>query len=459
MDITLAPSPVSGTVGAVSSKSFAHRLLICAALADKPTLVKLNAMSGDIRATVRCLTAMGCAISEADGGLRVTPVARASFESTLEPQSIPDAAKRNTSTKHSDGKYINVNPDNPVGNGCRPVFPTVSLDCGESGATARFLLPVAACLYDSFTMTGHGRLPQRPFAPLCDALKTGGIAFDNDRLPLMGHGRLQAGKFSIPGDVSSQFISGLLFALPLLNGDSELQVKGTFESKAYVDMTVQALRAFGIAIRESGGCFFVTGNQHYRSPDEVQTEGDWSNAAFFLCAGALGGEITVTGLNPASTQGDREVINILRRFGAEVLETAEGYAVKRNRLRGIEIDASQIPDLVPVLSVVAAAAAEGTTRVYNAARLRIKESDRLESTRNMLLNLGGDAEITADGLLIHGKLRLTGGTVDGSGDHRIVMSAATAACVCENPVTITGCEAVSKSYPAFFEDWGKVAAL
>jgi 3-phosphoshikimate 1-carboxyvinyltransferase len=412
MDITLTPSPVSGTVRAVSSKSFAHRLLICAALADGPTFVKLNAMSDDIRATVRCLTAMGCVITETDGGLRVTPRDR-------------------------------------------QTLPALNIDCGESGATARFLLPVAVCLYDNFTLTGHGLLPQRPFAPLCDALKANGCSFDGDRLPLTGHGRLQAGKFSIPGGVSSQFVSGLLFALPLLNGDSELRVEGTFESKSYVDMTVQALREFGIAMRESGGIFYVNGNQRYKSPCEAQTEGDWSNAAFFLCAGALGGEITVTGLNGQGTQGDREVISILRRFGAGVFETADGYCVRRNNLRGTEIDASQIPDLVPVLSVVAAVS-EGTTRVYNAGRLRFKESDRLESTRNMLLALGGDAEITADGLLIRGKPILKGGVVDGSGDHRIVMSAATAACVCENPVTITGCEAVNKSYPSFFEDYATV---
>jgi 3-phosphoshikimate 1-carboxyvinyltransferase len=361
---------------------------------------------------------MGCDITETDGGLRITPMTRASI------------------TQNS----------------------SVRLDCGESGATARFLLPVAACLYDSFTMTGKGRLPQRPFAPLCDALKANGCAFDNDRLPLTCNGRLRAGKFSIPGDVSSQFISGLLFALPLLDGDSELLVTGTFESAAYVDMTVQTLRMFGIVIHENDGCYRVSGNQRYRSPNEAQTEGDWSNAAFFLCAGALGGEITVTGLNPESTQGDREVISILRRFGANVTETAEGCTVKRNHIRGIEIDAAQIPDLVPILSVVAAAA-EGTTRIYNAGRLRIKESDRLESTRNMLINLGGDADITDDGLLIRGKPDLTGGTVDGSGDHRIVMSAAIAACVCKQLVTIIGCEAVNKSYPLFFEDYKLIRFL
>jgi 3-phosphoshikimate 1-carboxyvinyltransferase len=473
MDITLTPSAVSGTVGAVSSKSFAHRLLICAALADGPTLVKLNALSDDIRATVRCLTAMGCNITETDGGLRITPMRRAYFEA-IGSIKFNESHKSNKSNKSNKAielieangldelnESIELNGANKSHESIEPtqsIESSVHLDCGESGATARFLLPVAACLYDNFTMTGKGRLPQRPFAPLCDALKANGCEFDNDRLPLTGNGRLRAGKFSIPGDVSSQFISGLLFALPLLDGDSELHVTGTFESAAYVEMTVQALRMFGIAIQESDGCYYISGNQRYRSPNEAQTEGDWSNAAFFLCAGVLDGEITVTGLNPESTQGDREVISILKRFGASIEETTTGYQVKKSRLCGIEIDAAQIPDLVPALSIVAAVA-EGTTRIYNAGRLRIKESDRLESTRNMLISLGGDAEITDDGLLIRGKPGFTGGTVDGSGDHRIVMSAAIAACVCKQSVTITGCEAVNKSYPLFFEDYKLIRFL
>jgi 3-phosphoshikimate 1-carboxyvinyltransferase len=405
----ITPSRLSGTLDAISSKSFAHRLLICAALADRPTRISLNGFSDDINATIRCLKAMGCGIVVQDNALLVEPL----------------------------GKQ-------------RP--PSVVLDCGESGSTARFLLPLAAHLFESFTLTGSGRLPGRPFAPLCSALTGAGCSFDNDTLPLTGTGKIRAGDFSIAGDVSSQFISGLLFALPLLDGDSSVALTTPLQSVGYVDMTIEVLALFGIEIemRECG--FGVKGNSRYRSPGEAKTEGDWSNAAFFLCMGALGGEVSLRGLSPKSTQGDREVIDILRRFGANTNTGDASCTVTAGTLRAISIDASQIPDLVPVLAVVASVA-QGETRIFNAQRLRIKESDRIKSTFDLLSGLGADVRITEDGLEIRGKEKLAGGTVDGSGDHRIVMAAATAACACENPVVVRGYEAVNKSYPSFFGDY------
>jgi len=405
----ITPSRLSGTLNAISSKSFAHRLLICAALADRPTRIGVNGISDDINATIRCIKAMGCGIVTQDDALLVEP--------------------------HGESQP-----------------PSVVLDCGESGSTARFLLPLAAHLFESFTLNGSGRLPGRPFAPLCRALTEAGCSFDDDTLPLTGSGKIRAGDFPIAGDVSSQFISGLLFALPLLDGDSSVMLTTPLQSSGYVDMTIEVLALFGIEIERCECGFRVKGNQRYRSPGEAKAEGDWSNAAFFLCMGALGGEVSLQGLSPRSTQGDREVIDILRRFGANTNICDGDCTVMAGTLRAISIDAAQIPDLVPVLAVIASVAA-GETKIFNAQRLRIKESDRIQSTFDMLSGLGADARITEDGLEIRGKEKLAGGTVDGSGDHRIVMAAATAASVCENPVVIRGCEAVNKSYPSFFDDY------
>jgi len=403
------PSRLSGTLNAITSKSFAHRLLICAALADRPTRIGLNGLSDDINSTIRCLEAMGCRIEAQDGALGVEPLGK-------------------------------------------PRPPSVVLDCGESGSTARFLLPLAARLFDSFTLNGSGRLPGRPFSPLCKALADAGCSFDSDTLPLTGTGKMRPGDFPIEGDISSQFISGLLFALPLLDSDSSVALTTPLQSTAYVDMTIEVLALFGIEIERREWGFRVKGNQTYISPGEAQAEGDWSNAAFFFCMGALGGEVSLQGLTPQSTQGDREVMDILRRFGANTNTSESGCTVTAEPLCAINIDASQIPDLVPALAVVASVAV-GETKIFNAQRLRIKESDRIKSTFDLLSRLGADVRITGDGLAIRGKERLRGGTVDGAGDHRIVMAAATAACVCENPVVIRGCEAVNKSYPSFFEDY------
>ena len=404
MDIQITPARLSGTLEAVSSKSYAHRLLVCAGLSDKPTRIMLNSLSDDICATIRCLTTMGCSIESADGALFVEP-------------------------------FINPEKDSA------PLF-----DCGESGATARFLLPLAAHLFNRFSMTGSGRLPGRPFAPLCKTLAAAGCSFDSEALPLAGKGKIQPGKFAIAGNISSQYISGLLFTLPLLDADSSIELSSPLESADYVNMTIETQRLFGITINKCESGFEIKGKQRYQSPGETVTEGDWSNAAFFMCMGALGGKITLNGLSLESAQGDRAVIDILRQFGANV----NAYTVTGGKLRGISIDAAQIPDLVPALAVTASAAA-GETRIFNAQRLRLKESDRLQSVFDLLSRLGADIRIAEDGLIIRGKEQLDGGIVDSAGDHRIVMAAATASCICKNPVTIRGAEAVNKSYPSFFE--------
>ena len=253
-------------------------------------------------------------------------------------------------------------------------------------------------------------------------------------------------------DSSSQYISGLLMALPLLNSGSTLAVTGELESAAYVTMTEDALRRGGIALRKSGASWHISGGQRCRFPDRLSAEGDWSNAAFFLCMGALSPEgVTVRGLDLASSQGDRAVLNILAAMGAKISTEDDAVTVRRGTLTSVAIDAGPIPDLIPVLCVTAAGA-EGDTRIFNAGRLRLKESDRLSTTAALLTALGGSVEEQPSGLIVHGRGRLTGGTADACGDHRIAMSAAVVACICERDITVTGSECVSKSYPRFWED-------
>jgi 3-phosphoshikimate 1-carboxyvinyltransferase len=266
---------------------------------------------------------------------------------------------------------------------------------------------------------------------------------------------LKSGEYTLPGNISSQFISGLLFSLPLLEGDSLIRVTGILESRPYVDMTLEALGIFNIKIEEAGQplTFRVPGSQMYCSPGTVHAEGDWSNAAFWLSAGAIGaGSISCTGLKADSRQGDRAITGLLERFGAHVSYDRDSVTVSPGALRGIEIDAGDTPDLVPVLAA-AASVAEGETVIRNAGRLRIKESDRLRTVAISLSNLGADVAETEDGLVIHGKRTLPGGETESFGDHRIAMTAAVLSAACTGPVVITNAEAVRKSYPGFFEDF------
>ena len=413
MTKTIHPAPLSGKIAAIPSKSCAHRLLICAALAQTPTQIDCHGVSADILATADCLRALGAEITRTAEGFSVTP-----------------SALRDT---------------------CR-------LSCGESGSTLRFLLPVAAALGVKADFIMEGRLPERPLAPLDAQLEAHGAHLSRPaRDCLRCEGRLLPGDYTLPGNVSSQYISGLLFALPLLERDSFLRVTGKLESAPYVEITRAALRQFGVEIiEEQAQCYRIPASG-YQSPDRARVEGDWSNAAFWLCAGALGKPVCVTGLDPDSLQGDKAVFELLQSFGAVCGREGEAFCVSPGTLRPLEIDASAIPDLVPVLSVVAAAA-PGVSRIYNASRLRLKESDRIESVCRLLRALGGEVEETEDGMRIHGGRRFTGGTVDSFGDHRIAMAAAIASLWSDGEVTITGAEAVQKSYPAFWEDFSRLQA-
>lgn len=410
MNRRLEPGPRSGGVKIPASKSQAHRLLICAALGEREVRLRCDGISKDIAATAACLNALGAGIREAEEGLYVRPIRRV-----------------------------------PAGE--------CALPCGESGTTLRFLLPIVGALGARAVFYREGRLPQRPLAPLDAELAAHGMKLEEDGALLRCGGKLRPGAYTLPGNVSSQYVSGLLLALPLLDGESRLQVTGTLESAPYVTMTEDVLQRAGVIIDKHNQDYIISGPQRCAMPDTLTVEGDWSNAAFFLVMGALSARgVCVRGMDRNSVQGDRAVLDILRDFGAEIAESGEEILVRRGVLRGQIVDAAPIPDLIPVLSVLAAAA-EGETRIVNAGRLRLKESDRLASTSAMLRALGADIEELPDGLVIRGKPQLAGGTADSAGDHRIAMSAAAAACVCTQAVTVCGAECVRKSYPRFWEDF------
>ena len=422
----ITPAPLAGTVPAIASKSMAHRIIIAAALANGVTQVACNTTCADIDATVRCLTSLGARIERTAEGFSVHPMPK--------------------STEH----------------GLLRALAGASLDCGESGSTLRFMLPVACALGADALFTGAGRLGERPLAPLSDELIAAGSDLEGlGGFPLRTHGRIRPGRFELPGNVSSQYVSGLLLAAPLLGAESEIAVTGALESKPYVDLTIEVLSLFGVkvAVEESatpGGLpltVFRVPAQTYRTPGKVAVEGDWSNAAFWLCAGALGDHaVTVRGVRADSAQGDRAVSAALMLFGARGQRSSQAATIRPDRLRGIDLNAHDIPDLVPVLAAVAACA-DGTTHLTGCARLRIKESDRLATTASELSALGADVRADGDSLVIEGQPRLAGGTVDSHNDHRIAMMAAIAAIRCDGPVYITGAEAVNKSYPDFFDHY------
>ncbi len=415
MEITLRHPVLTGEIAAIPSKSHVHRLLICAALADKPSVIRCPSVSDDMEATARCLNALGASIQWTNEAYHVTPIPRLG------------------------GGYASAE--------------NAAIDCGESGSTLRFLLPVVCALGKGGAMLGHGRLPERPLSPLYEELAAhGAVLSPMGTNPLQVSGTLVPGEYTLDGGVSSQYISGLLFALPLLGEPSVLTVTGKLESESYVTLTLQALDTFGVHWTRTGNRFRLD-KADYHTPGTVTAEGDWSNGAFWLAAGALSSTgLMVTGLSEGSVQGDRAMVPLLEKMGASVTrDGVNALIIRGDGLHGCEIDGSQIPDLVPILSV-AAAAAQGETLIHNIGRLRLKESDRIETVTDMLLSLGC-TEVTAgpDWLRIPGG-GLTGGTVQSHNDHRIAMSAAIAATVCKNPVTIVGAEAVRKSYPGFFGD-------
>lgn len=395
MKLTLSPAKLTGTVAAIPSKSQAHRLLILSAFADRPTKLHCPRTSRDIEATALCLNALGAEITGTPEGYLVKPVT-----------SVPEKAV---------------------------------LPCGESGSTLRFLLPIAGALGVDGVFQLEGRLPCRPLSPLWEEMERMGCTLSRPTADTVRCcGRLRSGEYSIDGGVSSQFITGLLFALSLMEEKSTLRITGKTESLPYIQMTCAALSRFAspVGVLPDG---YEISPVPFRSPGEIQVEGDWSNAAFWYAANALGSGISVTGMDPDSPQGDRAVLECLKQLEYNCV-----------------IDASHIPDLVPILSVVAGAR-EGAVFI-NAGRLRLKETDRLATTAALIQNIGGSAEIRGDSLIIR-PAPYTGGTVDATGDHRIAMAAAIAATISSGPVTVIGAEAVEKSYPAFWQDYRSLGGI
>lgn len=432
MDIKIIPKKLKGRLDALPSKSHAHRVLIAqklarmqngeAANADNAHGSEIPTFSKDIEATKNCL-------AQLDSG-------------------------------------------------------SPRLNCIESGSTMRFMLPVAMALRDEAVFIGAGKLPSRPISPLREEMERNGCTFstgtpaaDADGIPngfseiCTIRGRLQPGAYRLAGNVSSQFITGLLFALPLLDGDSTLELTTALESAGYVDLTLDVLRDFGIMIDEKRSpegfnTYVINGNQRYTEPADVTVQGDWSNAAFWLACGALSGDVTLDGVDMTSSQRDKEFADILMQMGAHLEVSSCGTSMDStsatgglssirctgNGLSAADIDVAQIPDLVPVLATVMALA-DGASEITHAERLRIKESDRIFTVHDFLSKLGADITDEGSGLSVRGKRTLSGGEVCGHNDHRIVMAAAVASCGCTGPVIIRGAEAVNKSYPDFFRDF------
>jgi len=432
MKAKVLPGPLAGSLTILPSKSHLHRLLICAALADKETFISSAPTEAeDVAATMACLTALGA---------------------TIRPYSLPREGCPEGAgwCPPTEGWLIT-----PIDHNNLPTHAV--LPCRESGSTFRFMLPLVCALGVSGEFHMAGRLPERPLAPLDEELTRQGITLTRPEPKILcTEGKLQAGDFLLPGNVSSQYITGLLMALPLLTGDSTLTVEGRVESADYIHMTREATAAFGRTPTLIENRYEIQGGGQYQSPGTVNSEGDWSNAAFWLCAGAMpGGNIALQGLDPQSRQGDKALVDILAKMGAKITWTDSVVTVQEGTRSALQIDAAAIPDLIPVLSAVAAVS-RGYTVIKNAARLRLKESDRLAATATVLNTLGAKIQETPDGLKIEGVPFLTGGTVDAWGDHRIAMMAAIASTACKHPVTITGAEAVRKSYPQF---WQELAAL
>lgn len=416
MTTTIEPNTLRGEIDIPPSKSMSHRALIAAALAEGKSVVSNLVYSDDIEATLGALGAFGVRTAKRADAVEI----------------IGDASLR---------------------------APAAPVRCRESGSTLRFVIPFAGLVGKPVAFEGSGELVRRPLDPYFELFKKQGIAYRYDGgLPLVVDGLLAPGRFELPGNVSSQFISGLLFVLPLLSGDSEIRVVTALESEDYVDLTTQIMGYYGIRVEKRGGNVWrIPGGQRYRARD-YRVEGDYSQAAFWIAAALMGEGLLLKDLEKNSTQGDKRILRIAEDMGGTLRWTNEGLSVAGGRTRGALVDAAQCPDLVPIVAALAAVS-EGTTRIVNAGRLRIKESDRLKAISAELNKLGANIEEEPEGLTIEGVKRLSGGTVKGWNDHRIVMSLAVAAIKCDGPVTIEGSEAVKKSYPHFFKDYAMLGGV
>lgn len=405
--IIVRPNSLSGKIKAIPSKTYGHRMIILSALSQKTSKLIINEYNDDLLATLNCIKELGADYSINGEVLEITPI-----------------------------KKVNSKP---------------LLNAGESGSTLRFLIPVATGLYENTVIDAKGSLKSRPIKPLLEGLSKVGVKFSNTTLPIETFGKFTGGEIELPGHVSSQFISGILLAASITHKDTKIILTSNLESKAYVDVTIDVLKNYGIDVEKNCNGFFVKSGQILKPQEEVVVEGDWSNAAPFLVAGALHGEVEITGLNIDSIQGDRVILDILKTFGAEVL-ISDTIKVKSKQKHPIKIDVNECPDLLPVLSILACGAS-GQSVFIGCHRLKLKESDRLTNSMELINLLGGEAFIKDDSLIVNGRGELVGGKVDGYGDHRMAMAGAIASLISKNDIQIDGFTAINKSYPRFFKDF------
>lgn len=406
--IKITPSPLSGEVTVPPSKSAAHRNIICAALAKGDSLVSPACHSEDIDATIGCVTALGAKVEEKNGKFYITGLDREKIKNK-----------------------------------------SVVLDCGESGSTLRFILPIAAALGVNATFVGRGRLPKRPISALTDILNANGVKCSSNTLPLTISGILTPNKYEISGNISSQYLTGLLYAISINGGSAMLTTE--LQSFGYVDLTLKIMSDFGVQITKNGNLYTSKGEF---LPKNTIIEGDWSGACFFLSAAALGGEIAINGLDLNSTQGDKSVLELYKNFGTEITIQKEKIIAKGKPSKGISINCADIPDAVPALAALAAVS-KGETTITGGERLRLKETDRIKTVVDGLKSMGIMVSELPDGMVITGGTP-KGGRVNGAGDHRIVMAFAVLAAYADSPTIIEGYKAVNKSYPTFFEDFKKL---
>ena len=412
-EITLHPTKLHGTVTVPPSKSLAHRMIICAALAEGVSHISPIQGSEDILATMDAMRALG-AECRLEGNVAVIT-------------GVGDARKTEP----------------------------VDINCRESGSTLRFLMPLSMTVGVGAHFTGAPGLAVRPLTPYQNICAELGLEYHHAALPELSadvRGKLPAGRYAVPGNISSQFITGLLLALSVAEGDSEIVLTTPLESTAYVDLTLDAMQAFGVAAQITDTGYFIPGGQKYTARNAV-VEGDYSQAANWLCAAALGNDVAVAGLNPDSFQGDRHILAVLRDMGATIESIGNCFRVHAGQLRAVNVDASNIPDIAPVIALTCCFA-QGVSRIYNAGRLRIKECDRLTATVQAINAMGGHAEETPDEIIVHGNGTLPGGNRCACcNDHRMAMLHAVASTRCENPLTLDSRECVRKSYPNFWEDF------
>lgn len=412
--VVIHPQKLSGNIKVPSSKSGCHRAIICAALAKGKSTIRNIYFSQDILATLNAVESLGAVVEKYD-------------------------------------EYVIIEGNENL------YAKNKNIDCGESGSTLRFIIPLAATIGEEIILTGRGKLVERPLDVYYNIFKNQNIYYKNSlgKLPLTVNGKLKPEVYKVRGDISSQFITGLLIALPLLNGDSEIEITTKLESRPYIDITLDVLEKFGIEIKHSNyKKFIIHGSQIYKNCDYT-VEGDFSQAAFLLTMGALGESLICSNLNLSSYQGDKAIIDILKNMGCNIEISEDSIIASQSETSGTVVDAAQCPDLVPVVAALASVSS-GTTEIINAGRLRIKESDRLKAISSELNKIGADVVEKTDGLIIKGKKNLNGGSVSSFNDHRIAMSLAAISSKCTDTLTIHGADCVKKSYPGFWNDFEKL---